>query len=89
MSDLDSRVDIFSRHGVDYVMSIIQEEVDWFFGEWPLDQGIGTSDVGNCWRAVIDKLDSRPENISAVEGDLIMNGIRNEMNQVLARNEYA
>lgn len=89
MSNLDSRVDIFSCHGIDYVMSIVEEEVEWFFGEWPEDQGIGTSDVGACWRAVIDKLGSRPEKISELEGDLIMNAVRNVMSDVLARREYA
>lgn len=84
---MDSRVDIFSRHGVEYVLSVIQEEVEWFFGDWPQGEGIGTSDVGACYRAVIDKLDSRPEHVGSVEQSLIMNGIRNIMNEVLDSRE--
>jgi hypothetical protein len=81
---MDSR-DIFSRHGIDYVMSIAQEEVEWFFSE---AEEIGTSDVSCCVRAIYDKLDVNPDRASEVEVGLIRNLVHNLISE-LPRNEYA
>ena len=79
---------IFQLNTIDEVITTIEEEVEWFFGDWPEGEGIGTSDVGNCYRAVIDKLcsDSRGEAVTDAEQTLIMNGIHNTMSEVLERN---
>jgi len=79
---------IFEQHSVDKVLDVINDEVEWFFGDWPEGEGIGTSDVGCCYHAVVDKLclDSRGENVTEVERTMLMNGIHNAMSEVLEKN---
>ena len=81
---MDSR-DIFSRHGIEHVISIAKEEVEWFFSD---AEEIGSSDVSICVRAIYDKLDVHPDSAPREELGLIRNLVHNLIAE-LPRNEYA
>jgi len=75
---------IFKQHNVDHVLDVITDNVEWFFGDWDKDQGIGSSDVGACVRAVLRDLGTSLDVVDRVELSLIKNGIHNKMSEVLA-----
>jgi hypothetical protein len=84
MSDLDSRgekVSIFSKD-FDTLMSVAREEVDWFFGDWEPGEGIGTSDISCCVRAIYDKMNVDPDSASREEYQLIRNLVSNNLSEL-------
>jgi len=78
--------DIFSRFGVEYVMGVVQSEVEWTFGDWPEGEGIGSSDVSAVVRNVVRNLDSQIpylEQISDSEMQVIRQAVMGAMREVL------
>ena len=60
---------------------VIQEEVEWSFGDWPEGQGISSGDVSSCVDAIKERL---PELVTAgVESDLLRRAVHDEIESVL------
>ena len=78
--------------GLDNVLAVVREEVEWLFGDWSEGQGIGSSDISACVRNVINSLtgvdiwsSNVPEDfVSDVELTMIRNAVNNAMSEVLA-----
>ena len=73
--------DLFSKHGIDHIMSVIEENVEWFFGDPDL-QEIGSSDVSCCCAAVLKDLGYAADEVEQIEYRLIRNGVSNVIHDV-------
>jgi len=74
---------IFDK-GVEFVMGVVEENVEWFFGDWPEGEGIGSSDVGAVVRSVFRDCGVEFNTADDVEVSLIRNAVNNVMSDVLA-----
>jgi len=72
---------IFSSHGVDYIMSVVESNVEWMFGDPELDE-IGSSDVSCCVHNVCRELGIQPEDVDQTEWSLLRNAVNNTIHDV-------
>jgi hypothetical protein len=81
------RMELFNGCDVTEVMEIVHEEVEWIFGDWDRDQGIGSSDINAALRNVLRRVWGNAEffdNVPDVELKMIRNAVNYVMNEVLA-----
>ena len=61
------------------LQSLVDEEVEWTFGDWPEGHGIGSSDVSAVMNAVIPQVNGRFEIHLPTLRNMIHNAISNIM----------
>ena len=80
-------MNLFNGCDVTEVMEIVREEVEWMFGDWDRDDGIGSSDVNAAVREVLRRVWGNAESFDMlatdVEIQMIRNAVNNVMNEVL------
>ena len=77
---------LFNGKDLDVVTNIVRDEVQWVFGDWDRDQGIGSSDINASVRNVLREIwggDFHLAEILDVEVQMIRNAVNNEINKVL------
>lgn len=62
--------------GPEYVMSVITDEVEFMFGDYD-GQGIGSSDINACARAIVHTIGMDHRDVPEVELDMIRTAIHN------------
>jgi hypothetical protein len=67
---------IFSQHGVEYIMGVVEDNVEWMFGDPELDE-IGSSDVSCCVHNVCKDLGVQPDDVDQIEWSLLRNAVNN------------
>lgn len=77
---------IFLNKDITEILSSVQQNVEWTFGDWDEGQGIGSSDVSCCVRSVIRDLGFDPDSnlIEDLEFEMIRNAVSNKMSEVLS-----
>jgi len=78
--------DLFSRHGIEHVMSVVEDNVQWMFGDPDLEE-IGSSDVSICCHSVLNDLGTNGAAVTNTEWGLIRNAVNNMIHDV--REQYA
>lgn len=79
-------MNLFNGCDVTEVMEIVREEVEWIFGDWDCDDGIGSSDINAAVRNVLRRVWGNAEfidNVPDVELQMIRNAVNNVLNEVL------
>lgn len=69
--------------GLDVILEAVDDHVENTYGDWPKDQGIGSSDISGTIRRVIRDLGLEQRELEDFEYDMIRNAVNNTMNKVL------
>ena len=76
LNRLDARFpDLISRHGTEYIYNLVRDEVEMTTGDWPEDEGFGSSDSYGAWKRILSQLgvelDNRGNIVSQVSEDVV------------------